>query len=441
MGHRILVAFCRTNGIAEPSRGVTDGRWLRGVTLALLCLAALAGFAAPAEARYAAIVVDADTGRVLHGKNVDQRLYPASLTKMMTLYLTFDALKRKKLSLNQRLKVSRRAAGQTPSKLGLKRGRTITVRQAILAVVTKSANDAATVLAEALAPTESHFAQSMTRKARQLGMAKTKFRNATGLPNRRQRSTARDMARLAMALINDHGDYYRYFSTKQFRYGKRTHQNHNYLLENYSGTDGIKTGYIRASGFNIVASVKRGDDRLVGVIFGGRTARSRDRHMIGLLDRGFRDLASARRKSGRRLAKSGKPLLTPPLPKSKPWLVSRAAPPSRPRNAQTNSPNAVAPDAIKAAAPLGWGVQVGAFRQLATAESAARRAAAATALASGDNVAVARVSHGGGPVYRAWLSRLSERDAQQVCRDLSRKRMACALVQPSGKVKFALPWP
>ncbi len=419
------------------------GAWLRGAVLALLGLVLLAGFAAPAEARYAAIVVDADTGRVLYGRNVDQRLYPASLTKMMTLYLTFDALKRKKLSLRQRLRVSRRAAGQTPSRLGLKRGRTITVKQAILAVVTKSANDAATVLAEALAPTESHFAQSMTRKARQLGMTNTRFRNATGLPNRRQRSTARDMARLAMALINDHGDYYRYFSTKKFRYGKRTHQNHNGLLRSYSGTDGIKTGYIRASGFNIVASVKRGDDRLVGVIFGGRTAHSRDRHMIRLFERSFRDLASARRKSGHRLAKSGKPLLTPPLPKTKPWLVSRAPVPvpARPRDAQTSSPHAVAPGAIKTAAPLGWGVQVGAFRQLATAESAARRAAAATALASGDNVAVARVSHGSGAVYRAWLSRLSERDAQQVCRDLSRKRMACALVQPSGKVKFALPWP
>ncbi len=205
----------------------------------------------------------------------------------MTLYLTFEALQKGRLRLDQPLKVSRRAAGQTPSRLGLKAGQTITVRQVILAMVTKSANDAATVVAEALGGTEIEFAQMMTDRAHRLGMVRTRFTNATGLHNRRQRSTARDMSTLATSLITDFPQFYHYFSTPEFSYGGRRHQNHNGMLDTYRGTDGIKTGYTRASGFNLVVSVERNDRRLVGVVFGGRSPRSRDVHLRQLMDQAF----------------------------------------------------------------------------------------------------------------------------------------------------------
>ena len=245
--------------------------------------------AGPAQAKYAAIVVDAETGRVLFERNADTRNYPASLTKMMTLYMVFDAVERGRLSMNQRLKVSRRAAGQAPSRLGLKAGSTITVREAVLALVTKSANDVATVVAEALGDgKESTFARRMTDKAKTLGMSRTQFRNASGLPNRRQKSTARDMARLAVALQRDFPQYYKFFSAQRFSWKKRTYVNHNRLLADYTGTDGIKTGYTRASGFNLVASTKRNSTRLIGVVFGGKTSKTRNKHMVHIMNLGFK---------------------------------------------------------------------------------------------------------------------------------------------------------
>ena len=246
--------------------------------------------ATPAQAKYAAVVVDAETGEVLHARNSNTRRYPASLVKMMTLYMVFDALEKGELKLNQRLRVSRRAAGMPPSKLGLRRGQTIRVKDAILALVTKSANDVAVVVAEALGRTESQFAKKMTKKARRLGMKRTTFRNASGLPNRKQLSTARDMATLARALIRDFPQHYHYFNTKSFKYKGRRYRNHNKLLRTYKGADGIKTGYIRAAGYNLVASSVRNGRRVIAVVFGGKTSRSRNRHTATLLDRGFKRL-------------------------------------------------------------------------------------------------------------------------------------------------------
>ena len=194
---------------------------------------------------------------------------------MMTLYLVFDAIESGKLSLDRRLRVSKRAAGQTPSRIGLKPGRSIPVEDAVLAMITKSANDAATVLAEAIAGTEVNFAKKMTKTAHRIGMKNTVFRNATGLPNRRQITTARDMAILAQRLISDYPQYYHYFSTKSFKWGKRTYKNHNKLLKTYEGVDGLKTGYIRASGFNIATSARRDGRRVIGIVLGGRTPKWR----------------------------------------------------------------------------------------------------------------------------------------------------------------------
>lgn len=242
----------------------------------------------PAEARrYASIVIDASNGRVLHAENPDRKAYPASLTKIMTLYMVFEALENGELTMNSKLKVSRRAARMPPSKLGLRAGQTIKVKDAMLALMTKSANDVAVTVAEALGGTESNFARLMTRQARALGMSRTTFRNASGLPNGKQLSTARDMSKLARIVLRKFPKYYKYFSTRSFTYRGRAYNNHNKLLKSFLGTDGIKTGYTHASGFNLVASAVRDRRRLIGVVFGGKTGRSRDKHMKTLLTRAF----------------------------------------------------------------------------------------------------------------------------------------------------------
>ena len=268
--------------------------------LFILLLAAQAGWstAAVANTRYAALVMDADTGEVIFSRKADHKRHPASLTKMMTLYMLFEALDRGELELDDRLLVSKHAWGQAPSKLGLEPGDTIGVEEAILAMVTKSANDVAVVIAEALGVSEWKFAKQMTRRARALGMSKTTFRNASGLYHRKQRTTARDMGLLARRLHEDFPEYYQYFSVVRFEYGNRRYKNHNRLLVDYAGTDGIKTGYIRASGFNLVASVSRDGRRLIAVVFGGRSARTRDKHMRELLDNGFARLASREQDDG-----------------------------------------------------------------------------------------------------------------------------------------------
>lgn len=263
-----------------------------------------------ANSKYAALVMDAHTGKILHSRNADLQRYPASLTKIMTLYMLFDALKHRKVSLNTRMRTSRRATHQAPSRLGLKRGETIRVDDAIKALVTKSANDVATVVAEHLAGTESAFARNMTRRARELGMSRTRFMNASGLPNRRQLTTARDMSKLGLAIRADFPDLYHYFATKSFRWKGRKYKNHNNLLGKYDGTIGIKTGYTRASGFNLVAAIERNNRYVIAVVLGGKKAKSRDRQMIALLDQHLHR-AIARAPGGTRLANAPKPMKRP----------------------------------------------------------------------------------------------------------------------------------
>lgn len=253
-----------------------------GVTAALIL-----GASAPATARpsYSGIVVDAKTGKTLYASSADAYRYPASLTKMMTLYIVFEELEAGRLSLNSRLKVSRYAAGRPPSKLGLKPGSTIKVKDAILALVTKSANDVASTIAENLGGSEKKFARRMTRTAHQIGMKRTTFRNPHGLPNSEQRTTARDMALLGRALQERFPQYYGYFKTRVFTYKGRRYGNHNRLLGRVKGVNGIKTGYIRAAGFNLVTSVQRDGRYIVAVVMGGRTGRSRNAQMVKLINK------------------------------------------------------------------------------------------------------------------------------------------------------------
>jgi D-alanyl-D-alanine carboxypeptidase len=244
----------------------------------------VADAASSLAARQAAIVIDAKTGKVLYSADADGRRYPASLTKMMTLYLTFEALAKGKISRSSPVAFSSHAADQAPTKLGVKAGGSVTVDTAILSIVTKSANDSATALGEMLGGTESNFARMMTAKARQLGMNGTVFRNANGLPNPGQFTTARDMATLGIALREHFPQYYGYFAQRSFMYGRQRINGHNRLLGRIKGVDGIKTGYTRASGFNLVSSVSDGNRRLVGVVMGGTSGSSRDNQMAALIN-------------------------------------------------------------------------------------------------------------------------------------------------------------
>ncbi len=267
----------------------------RHLRSALVCLvAALASMTgtAPAVAqigsdRYSSIVVDAGSGAILSASSADEYRFPASLTKMMTLYMLFEALRDRRASLQQQVPVSAYASSMSPTKLGLLPGTYITVEQALLGLVTKSANDAAAALGEMMGGDEERFAQMMTLRARALGMTNTTFRNASGLPDWSQVTTARDMAILARHLIQDFPSYYRYFSVPSFVFQGRTVLNHQRMLQTYPGADGLKTGYIEASGYNVVTSALRGDTRLIGVVLGASSGWERDQHMATLLDQGF----------------------------------------------------------------------------------------------------------------------------------------------------------
>ncbi|WP_119273999.1 serine hydrolase [Taklimakanibacter deserti] len=258
------------------------------VSLALV-LAVSAGGIDPAAARakFSALAVDARTGDILFSSDADGLRHPASLTKVMTLYILFQEMKAGRLTLDSRITVSRYAAGRPPTKLGVKAGQTVSVGDAIKALITLSANDVAVAVGEHIEGSESAFARRMTETARQLGMSRTTFRNASGLPDPKQVTTARDMATLSLRVQRDFPQYYPYFRTSSFQFGKRTIRTHNRLLRRFEGTDGIKTGYIRASGFNLTTSARRGDKRIIGVVMGGRTGRARDNYMIAMLNKAF----------------------------------------------------------------------------------------------------------------------------------------------------------
>ena len=266
---------------------------------------------AQANPKYASIVIDADSATVLHQRYANKKLHPASLTKVMTLMMLFDALERGDARLSDKIKISRNAANAVPSKLGLGVGSRIRVEDAILALTTKSANDIAIAVAEHLAGSEKRFAQRMTARAHALGMRSTIFKNASGLHDRRQVSTANDMAKMARAMIFNYPEYYHYFSRTSFTYKGNTYRNHNRLLGKYKGVDGLKTGYIGAAGFNLIASAKRNDRRIIAVVFGGRTSKTRNSHMVSLLDTGFQKVKRLKL----RIAKA-------PLPAHKPGAAT-----------------------------------------------------------------------------------------------------------------------
>jgi len=386
----------------------------------------------PALAKYASIIVDADTGVVLHEVNSDTRNYPASLTKMMTLYMTFEALGDGRFTLDQKLRVSKRASGQAPSKLGLKRGATITVRDSILAMVTKSANDVATVIAESLGGDETNFASMMTRKAEEKGMSNTTFRNASGLPNRHQRSTARDLAVLARSLLTDYPEYYHFFSVQSFSWNDSTYKNHNKMLKTYSVVDGIKTGYTRASGFNLAVSAVRYNRRLVGVVMGGRSAKSRNAHMATLLDKGFLAIRSDAVMTEFEKGQKQAPLDA--KEKSQQATTAKAAETVKKAKVVKATKTVKIISAEKVYKEV-WGVQVGSFLRYAPAHLAASSAARRLpSLLGNARVVVLPKKEDADTIYHARIIGLDEARARHVCKELKKNNFSCIAVPPEGRV-------
>ena len=370
-----------------------------------------------AHAKYASFIINENTKRIYHNANADTRNYPASLTKIMTLYLVFDALKSKKISMSSKFKVSKRATRQPPSKLNLSAGSNITVKNAILALVTKSANDVATVIAENLGKSERNFARLMTRKAKKLGMTRTTFRNASGLPNRGQLSTARDMATLGIAIRKNHPKFFKLFKTKSFIYKGVKYTNHNNLLGSYSGTDGIKTGYTNASGFNLVASVERNGQRIIGVVFGGKKARSRDKHMVTLLNKYFKTTLS---KPLVRIAKPSE------LPKTRPRIVLAE------KNIKNfRIPRKIINNIIPNNIEENWFIQIGAFKNRLNAHKAARNARnvvpeqLGNLPASLSKITKSSTNNNLQYLWRVRFVELAENQARSVCAELWTSGLSC----------------
>lgn len=355
------------------------------------------------SARYSSIVVDATSGDVLEEVNADQPRHPASLTKMMTLYLAFEALRDRRITLDEAVPVSLHAASMQPTKLGLVPGSRLSVEQAILGLVTKSANDAASALGELLGGSEDRFGEMMTLRARALGMTHSTFLNASGLPNPDQWTTARDLAILSRRLINDFPGYYPYFSTPSFAWHRQVIFNHDSMLRTYPGADGLKTGYTEASGHNLVTSAVRGGIRLVGVVLGAATNGERDIHMASLLDNGFEQMDI--------------PILRKPV-----QMVSRltlitsahAAEFTRPVASRVHTAN--------------WAIQVGTY---ATEGAAHNAAMAAHREAEAGEVRVEPTKLRARTVWRAQVIGLSQSDAQDAC--ASHRKGSCMVIRPDAR--------
>lgn len=441
------------------------------------------------DQKFAAMVIDGNTGRVLYAKNEDARRYPASITKVMTLYLLFEALEKKKVHLGTEFRVSAKAAAQAPSKLGLQAGDTIEVEDAIKALVTKSANDVAMVVAENLAGSEAAFAQRMTRKAKALGMKNTVYRNPSGLPNPQQVTTARDLIILSRAVQDRFPRYYRYFATESFAWGSRVYNNHNKLLGRVEGIDGIKTGYTNASGFNLTSSLRSDGRHLIAVVLGGRTGAQRDATMRQLLAMNL-PKAYAGKRTAPRVAELNEDsddalvtasiedqddvATTASLPKSASTIAtvqqgtssvltqqkSRISQASLSNASLPNKPSAIAsspavssklegdtpkstPQATKVAslAPVatnasvsslskstGWVMQLGAMPTATAAQETLQKARGRVAALSKARPYTESIKKGNQTLHRARFAGLEKSEAENLCQQLKKASFACMVM-------------
>ena len=423
------------------------------LALALVIAAPSTGALARSKARSggsaiaAAIVVDMNSGRTLYEQSPDVPRVPASLTKMMTLYVLFTYMRVGAISLDSDLVVTPYAASQAPTKLNLKPGATIRATDAVNALVTLSANDAAVTIAENLAGTEQNFARVMTQKAQSIGMMSTTFRNASGLPIDGQVTSARDMAILAQHLIHDFPEYYGCFRTKYFIYNGRRYRNHNQLLFGYKGTDGIKTGYTRLAGFNLTASVRRDDKHLVAVVLGGRTGGGRDAAMRSLLDQNFPKAVAGRPATAAPLVASLEaPAPPPPVTKKQVFALASAAPAAAPASfvqaSAAATPARLAPAQPVAAStpPVSasktrtsdgdYHVQVGAYTSEAEAESRLGEVQGrATILLDGHQPLAVTFQKDDTQWYRARFAGFSQDSAKSACAELKRMSFDCVVMR------------
>ncbi len=450
---------------------ILAGGALRRVIFSLVLFLGALAMAQPgiAKVQFSAISVDARTGKIISSVDPDGRRYPASLTKMMTLYVVFEDLEAGKIKLTSPVTMSPRAARMQPSKLGVKPGTQITVELAIKALVVKSANDVASAVAETLGGTESAFAERMTRTAKRLGMSRTVYRNASGLPNPAQVTTARDQATLGLRLQRDFPQYYPYFRTMAFTYGGRTTHTHNRLLGKYAGTDGIKTGYIHASGFNLTTSARRGEKRIVGVVMGGKSGGSRNAYMRKMLDKAFPKCVNGKTiaalagsslgamdplaaamadaaesaPSGEQPADASAASKVIAIPRDKPSAPKILEATLAPATLPENLPFEVKPEAKEAgsadspelaAVPEAvWNIQIGAYasKKDATTRLSKLRAEGPTEL-RGKPAFTVTVQKGDKTTYRARFSGFTEKAAREACRQLARTNTSCYVVAPNS---------
>ncbi|CAM4159391.1 D-alanyl-D-alanine carboxypeptidase family protein [Palleronia rufa] len=418
-----------------------------------VCVALTFSAAAATAAPYAAMVIDARSGEVLHARNADARLHPASLTKMMTLYIAFDAIRRGEISLDTQVQISRFAASEPPSKLGLREGQKIAFRYLVRAAAVKSANDAATAIGEALSGSESAFARRMTETAQALGMTRTTFRNAHGLTQEGHLSTARDMTNLGRRLLYDFPEYYNLFSRQSTDAGIKTVNNTNRrLLAAYRGADGIKTGYTRAAGFNLVASAERGGERVIATVFGGRSTATRNARVAELLDMGFArapsyvavakpaapDLGRASGAAVAVVARSLRPTPRPATAAPAPAPVVVASNGAIPLTALPAPATALVPPArpsdglqvvtrMSSSGGRHWGINIGSFNSRYQAEQVLLQTAL-TEIGTLDE-ALRKVVQGN----RGWEANfvgMTEDRAQLACRRLQARDMACTPLGP-----------
>lgn len=382
-----------------------------------ICLLGIAG-SAQARLTPSSIVIDAKSGEVLAAKNPNAVRHPASLTKLMTLYITFEALEKGVIKLDDELPVSRTAANRSPSRLGLKAGQTIKVETAIEALIIKSANDCATVLAEGLGYSEAKFAEKMTEIAKALGMKNTVFKNASGLPNRKQVTTARDMATLAAAVYFHFPQYYDLFARKEFTYDGKTYYTHNHLLKKFEGADGMKTGFIASAGFNIVTSAQRDGERVIAVTMGHNTQEERDRTAARLMEQGFDKLAA-----------NHAPEATTTYVKfeSKDFSLDTLMEQDKEQKTETKPD----PDAL-------WAVQIGAFSNYAKARVYAQKIRRRFEELSSRNVKVEPAETNSIIVYRSKLVGLNKNDAHEICKDLQKENKSCMVIPTNNNPQLMM---
>lgn len=422
------------------------------LVLCVLCIASV--FSSQAEAnnktrksssnpRYAAVIMDAQTGRILHQAYAHKSLAPASLTKMMTLFMAFEAIENGKLHMNKHLTVSQNAINQPPSKLGLTAKTKITVREAIYILITRSANDVAYAMGETISGSHDQFARAMTKRAHELGMKNSYFYNASGLPHAKQKSTAYDMALLGRAMMQHFPQHYHFFKTIRYNYRGRVIETHNNLMRRFDGMDGMKTGYTHASGFNLVSSAVRNNRRVIVSVFGGRTAVSRDNHVADLMNRGFAALERDQSKTQYAAATPSKPAsqavnVTKTQPTIQRWTPDGGQ--VRPLVAHTDNTTSQGDHTAPTTAPLyqqasyqthssqshsstrNWGIQVGAFSTEALSQRAlqnVQQQLRPILHQSGAQPLIMPLVTAQGTVYRARIIGLSPQAANQACEQLS----------------------